>query len=509
MMKRMMSKAIRQLVILLFFLNGIVQNSIAAQDISPKREFRAVWIATVGNIDWPSKPGLSAQQQQQEFINRLDFLQRCGFNAVIVQVRPAADAFYESAFEPWSRYLTGKQGQPPFPRYDPLEFMIREAHQRNMELHAWFNPYRALVNSAVNPNPPDHATRKHPDWIIRYGTKSYFDPGNPDARNYILNVLIDVVRRYDIDALHIDDYFYPYPEKGKAFPDDASFKKYNNNLSRADWRRNNVNTFISQLNRMIKAEKPWVRFGVSPFGIWRNKSQSAEGSATRGTSCYDDLYSDVRLWLQNKWVDYVAPQLYWEHYHRVAPFDVLLPWWVDNAFGRNLYIGLGVYRMVNGSGPWSGTTEILRQIKASRDAHTGGVVMYSMASFDKIGPALADSLQHHYFKHIAIPPASPWLGDGALPPAPILNIKTERRGNVVLNWENNAYDNKELKYIVYRFSGDEIIDLENAANILAFTRQEKFTDTEASLLKNVRYVVTSLDRIGVESKPSNIVSPDS
>ncbi len=507
MKKGTISRIIRQLILALFLLNFPLQNGASAQTAAPKREFRGVWIATVGNIDWPSKPGLSAQQQQQEFINRLNFLQRCGFNAVIVQVRPAADAFYESAFEPWSRYLSGKQGQPPFPKYDPLGFMIQETHKRNMELHAWFNPYRALVNSSVNPNPPGHATRTHPEWIIRYGTKAYFDPGNPEARNYILNVLVDVVKRYDIDALHIDDYFYPYPEKGKSFPDDNSYKKYNNGLELAEWRRNNVNTFISQLNRMIKAEKPWVRFGISPFGIWRNSSQSAEGSATRGTSCYDDLYSDVRLWLENKWVDYVAPQLYWEHNHRVAPFNVLLPWWVDNAFGRNLYIGLGVYRMVSGSGPWAGSNEILRQIRATREAHANGVVMYSMSSFDKISPALADSLQNRYFNHIAIPPATPWLGDGSLPPSPLVSIKTERQ-KVVLNWENNAYSHKGLKYVVYRFAGDDIIDLENAANIMAISQQEQFIDPEGTSLKNVRYVVTSLDHLWVESKASNIVAID-
>lgn len=462
---------------------------------APKREFRGVWIATVANIDWPSRPGLSAVQQQQEFTNRLDFFKSNGFNAVIVQVRPAADAFYESPYEPWSKYLSGKQGQPPFPKYDPLTFMIQETHKRNMEFHAWFNPFRALVNSAVNPNPANHVTRTHPEWIINYGSKSYFDPGNPEARNYILKVITDVVKRYDIDGVHIDDYFYPYPEGGRDFSDAASFAKYNNNLSKADWRRNNVNIFVSQLNRMIKAEKPWVCFGVSPFGIWRNSSKSTDGSATNGISCYDDLYSDIRLWLQNKWVDYVAPQLYWEHNHKAAPFNVLLPWWANNAYGRNLYIGLGVYRMVNGRGVWSNAFEILQQIKESRQLHTEGIVMYSASSFDKIGPALSDSLRNNYFKTIALPPAMPGADKNEKLKAPDVAI-TITDGNAVLKWNGSDPD---TRYVVYRFTGNEEVDINKGENIIAFIRDPHFTDSQYAQFKNVRYVVTAFDRYGNES----------
>lgn len=487
---------------LLFLLFPLLCAAVAvhAKNIIPKRELRAVWIATVGNIDWPSRQGLSAQQQQQEFINHLNFLQRSGFNAVIVQIRPAADAFYPSPYEPWSKYLTGKQGQPPFPKYDPLEFMLHETHKRNMEFHAWFNPYRALVSSNSNPNPPGHVTREHPDWIISYGGKSYFDPGNPAAREYILKVILDVVERYDIDAVHIDDYFYPYPVAGKAFPDAATYTKYNNGLSRDDWRRENVNLFVSQLNTNIKKEKSWVKFGVSPFGIWRNSNMDPEGSATRGSSCYDELYSDVRLWIERKWVDYVAPQLYWEHGHRAAAYDILLPWWKQNAGQRQLYIGLGLYRMLNATAyPWNSPNEILQQIRDARAMNTDGFVFYSASNFSKIKPALADSLQQNYFGTIAIPPSMPWL-DKSAPAAPVLKVSASSKG-LLLQWEPNNTIKEKLRYLVYRFDEDEKIDLERAENIISLTQSTSVLDQEGN--ERYKYVVTALDRLWNESEKSN------
>jgi len=488
------------LLIILFSLLAQVTHA------TPKRELRAVWIATVGNIDWPSRQGLTAQQQQQEFINKLNFLQRSGFNAVIVQVRPAADAFYESPYEPWSRYLSGKQGQPPFPKYDPLEFMLKETHKRNMEFHAWFNPFRALVSSKSNPNPADHATRTHPNWILSYDNKSYFDPGNPEAREYILKVILDVVKRYDIDAVHIDDYFYPYPAGGREFPDATSYGRYNNGLTRAEWRRNNVNLFISQLNNSIKNEKSWVKFGVSPFGIWRNIAQDPEGSATRGSSCYDDLYSDIRLWLKNKWVDYVAPQLYWEHGHRLAAYDVLLPWWKDNSFGRNLFIGLGVYRMAGAtSGVWTKPDEILKQIREARRVEAGGVVLYSMSSFDKITTALSDSLKAPaYFGNIALPPAMPWLKRVQLTP-PVARITPSAQGSLI-QWSNSTAVGAHTKFLVYRFTGSEEVNLAKAERIIALTQSSSFLDKYANNFPGARYVVTSVDRLWNESAPSNTVS---
>jgi len=474
---------------------------------SPKRELRAAWIATVGNIDWPSKQGLTAQQQQQEFINHLNFLRNRGFNAVIVQVRPAADVFWDSDLEPWSRYLSGKQGQAPFPKYDPMEFMIKETHKRNMEFHAWFNPYRALTSTKSNPNPPSHPTKKHPEWIINYDNKAYFDPGNVNARQHIIKVIMEAVSKYDIDAVHIDDYFYPYPVAGKKFNDDASFQQYGNNSTLADWRRSNVNTFIWQLNNNIKKEKPWVKFGVSPFGVWRNIDKDPRGSNTKGaTACYDDLYSDVMHWMDKNWIDYVAPQLYWEHGHRVAPYDVLLPWWAENSQQTDLYIGLGVYRMTNAmpGTKYFGPYEILKQIEAGRKQKVQGFVMYSMISFSKIGNALADSLQYNYFGNIAIPPAFK-VPKVAQPLPPQVTAQKTSNG-VLLKWTNTANSSAlggTNKYLIYKFKEQEPIDLNQSQHIIALSSNKSFVDKEES--KGYKYVITQVDRCWNESDASNTV----
>jgi uncharacterized lipoprotein YddW (UPF0748 family) len=480
--------------------------TLSLQARSPKREFRAAWIATVANIDWPSKPGLPAEQQQQQFIRRLDELKEMGCNAVIVQVRPASDALYASKIEPWSRYLTGRQGEPPFPYYDPLAFMIEETHKRAMEFHAWFNPFRALVDSKKNPNPSDHITRRHPEWIISYGGKSYIDPGTPEAREYVIKVIMDVVKRYDIDAVHIDDYFYPYRIAGQEFGDAKSWNRCGAGFSdKGDWRRNNVNTFISTLNTSIKNEKSYVKFGISPFGVWRNASKDPEGSDTRGgQTCYDDLYSDVIKWMEKGWIDYLLPQLYWEHYHRAAPFDVLLPWWEEHSYGRHVYNGLGVYRMAGATkAPWNSPSEILWQIRDIRKVSANpGFVFYSASSFDKIPGRLKDSLKERYNRYPAIPPAMPWL-DKRAPAAPTLSVQ-HRQGKTVLKW-SPAEDEDGLRYAVYRFHGNERIDIDREDRLLSIEAGTSFTDEPAGG-KNYTYVVTALDRVWNESKPSNEAS---
>jgi len=260
----------------------------------PKYEFRGVWVATVENIDFPSSRNLSTQQQKDQFIKLLEMHKRNGMNALIVQIRPASDAFYPSQYEPWSEYLTGKQGQPPSPYYDPLEFMITETHKRGMEFHAWMNPYRAEFRVGKSSISPNHITKLHPEWFITYGNTKYFDPGNKDAQAFVVNVVRDVVRRYDVDAIHFDDYFYPYKIAGKDFNDDASYKKYGNGLSLDDWRRSNVDSIIVHLSKAIKEENPYCQFGISPFGVWRNIDKDPEGSNTKaGVTNYDDLYADI------------------------------------------------------------------------------------------------------------------------------------------------------------------------------------------------------------------------
>src|SRR5579863_741226 len=314
--------------------------------IRPKYEFRAAWVASVENIDWPSKKGLPVDSQKAEFTRLLDMHQRNGLNAVVVQIRPAADAFFPSPYEPWSEWLTGIQGQPPSPYYDPLAFMIEETHKRGMEFHAWCNPYRAVHTIGKSSITPDHITRQHPDWFVRFQKTLYFDPGKKEVQQYVTTVIRDIVRRYDIDALHFDDYFYPYEiveggGPGKDFPDNRSYALYGNGLSKGDWRRSNVDSVIVSVSKAIKEEKPHCKFGISPFAIWRNISKDPEGSNTPAAiSNYDNLYADILLWLRNGWIDYVVPQIYFEFDHPRAPYAVLVEWWARHTYGRQCYIGL-------------------------------------------------------------------------------------------------------------------------------------------------------------------------
>ncbi len=479
-----------------------------AQAQSPKREFRAAWVATVANIDWPSKQGLPAIEQQEQFTRMLDELKTLGCNAVIVQIRPASDALYASSMEPWSHYLTGRQGEPPFPFYDPLIFMIDEAHKRNMEFHAWFNPFRALVDSKKNPNPASHVTYKHPDWIISYGGKSYINPGEPEAREYVIKVITDVVKRYDIDAVHLDDYFYPYRIGGAEFGDARSYAKYGRGMTKDDWRRDNVSLFISQLNTDIKHLKPYVKLGVSPFGIWRNATKDPDGSATRGGQTdYDDLYADVMLWMRKGWVDYLLPQLYWEHHNHAAPFEILLPWWNNHSYGRHVYYGLGLYRMSGSpSGAWAGTNEISSQIRNIRNYTNTGFSFYSVSCFDKARAPIKDTIAKHYDKYPAIPPAMKWL-DSVAPAAPVVKIITDRDG-ALLKWQENNPSKETIRYIVYRFVDNEPVNLERSDRIMSVQNKTEFSDNDANHHRKCMYVVTALDRLWNESKASNVVTTE-
>lgn len=474
---------------------------------TPKREFRAAWIATVSNIDWPSKPGLPSVQQQQEFISRLDQLQQLGCNAVIVQIRPAADALYESSFEPWSRFLTGRQGQAPFPYYDPLKFMIEQTHLRNMEFHAWFNPFRALTDSKKNPNPANHVTKVHPDWLVNYGGKTLLNPGLPEAREYVIRVIMEVVRKYDIDAVHMDDYFYPYRIAGQEFGDAAAYKKYGQDFPDVgDWRRNNVNLFVASLNTNIKQIKPYVKFGISPFGVWRNQSKDPAGSPTRGGQTnYDDLYADVLLWMRKGWIDYCLPQLYWEHGHRLVAFEVLMPWWDAHSYNRHMYYGLGVYRMLgNPKGAWAGTTEIMNQLRRVRKyALNPGYALYSISNFDKITAPVKDSVSE-FNKLVAFPPQMKWLD--SIPPAPpVVRALPSPKGTLV-RWEAINPSGELLRFAVYRFVDGEPVNLEKNDKIISFSSSLEYHDAEANKFKKCTYVVTAFDRLWNESGASNITS---
>ncbi len=382
-------------------------------------EFRGVWVATVANIDFPSRKGLPVDSQKLEFIKIIDFHKANGMNAIVMQVRPAGDAFFPSQYEPWSIFLNGTQGLPPTPYYDPLEFMITECHKRGMELHAWINPYRAVFKYKENPTSPAHLTKIKPEWFLTYGDHKYFNPALPEVRQHTLRVVKDLIDRYDIDGLHMDDYFYPYKIAGKEFPDQESYEKYGNGMSLADWRRSNCDSIIKNLWDLISSHPHRVKFGISPFGVWRSLKDDPNGSnTTGGGNNYDELYADIRKWLQNGWMDYCVPQLYWELNHPTNRYDVLLDWWNNNVFGRDLYIGHGIYR-AGGKG-WKDANEIPTQINLLRKySTTQGSIYFSSKSFDRNPFGWNDSLRNKYYAAPALPPAMPWI-DNVAPQMPTL-----------------------------------------------------------------------------------------
>lgn len=385
----------------------------------PAYEFRGVWIATVDNIDWPPRNVSDPELQRAEYIRQLDMHKRNGMNAVIVQVRPAADAFYPSQYEPWSQWLTGKQGQPPVPFYDPLEFMIKEAHKRGMEFHAWCNPYRADFKIGGSSIAPTHLTKLKPNWFLDYGGKRYFDPSNNDAQNFVVTVVADIVKRYDVDAIHMDDYFYPYRIAGQEFPDGAAYMKSGSTLSKDDWRRANVDSIIRKLDSAIKKEKPFCKFGISPFGVWRNGDKDPMGSDSKaGQTNYDDLYADILLWLRKGWIDYVAPQLYLEIGNKFIAYEKMVKWWADHSYGRHVYIGHGIYRAGEKSAAWKNPEELPRQIQLLREEkNVQGSIYFSSKSFNRNPNGWNDSLQNNYYRLPAQIPPMPWLPQRVTPAA--------------------------------------------------------------------------------------------
>ncbi|PHV12528.1 glycoside hydrolase family 10 protein [Chitinimonas sp. BJB300] len=389
------------------------------------QEFRGVWVATVANIDWPSQPGLPSAQQQAEIRAILDRVVALNLNAIVLQVRPTADAIYPSALEPWSAYLTGKQGQPPQPEYDPLALWINEAHARGLELHAWFNPFRAWHRRISMPLADSHVARKQPEWVRPYGDYLWLDPGEPAAAERALAVMGDVLRRYDIDGIQIDDYFYPYPipAAGRAgargavqdFPDQATWRRYQaggGKLNRADWRRDNVNRLVEATYKLVHTEKPWVKFGISPFGIGR---PDLRPPGIVGFSQYDQLYADAELWLERGWVDYLAPQLYWPVDQPRQAFPILLASWQrTNPLGRHIWPGLNISRLDGSSSGWS-TNEITKQIEASRQpAGQSGQLHFSMRTLLQDQQAIGAALLQQSYPTPALLPSYPWLGSQRL-----------------------------------------------------------------------------------------------
>ncbi len=379
-------------------------------------EFRGAWVATVYNLDWPSKAGLPSARQQAELSGILDRAAILHLNAILLQVRPSSDALYESRIEPWSAFLSGKMGQPPSPLYDPLGWAIREAHARGLELHAWFNPFRALTTADASVD-PSHVTRRHPEWIRRYAGQLILDPGVPAVREYVMSVIMDVVRRYDVDGIHIDDYFYPYPVKDKTgaivpFPDNASWRGYldgGGQLSQGDWRRENTNRFVEGTYRAIKAEKPFVKFGISPFGIWRPR---VPPSIEARLDAYDQLYADSRRWIEQGWCDYFSPQLYWPTEPAAQSFPVLYAWWMgQNPLHRHIWPGIASERI----GPARPAQGIAAQVELTRTLDGAalpdpGQTFWDMKSLMRDAGGIDSVLRDGPYREIAAVPASRWLG---------------------------------------------------------------------------------------------------
>lgn len=475
----------------------------------PKHDLRAMWIATVVNVDWPSAPGLSAAAQQAELIDYLDLAVARNFNAVVLQVRPTADAFWPSPYEPWSTYLTGTQGADP--GYDPLAFAVEQAHRRNLAIHAWFNPYRVSMDAKLKDLAPSHPARQHPEWIVRHQGRAYYDPGIPEVRAFVIDAIMDAVAKYDIDAVHFDDYFYPYGARGKRFADAATYRAHGAGASLAAWRRANVDALITELGARIREIKPWVQLGISPFAVWRNASTDPSGSATRaGVQTYDDLYADTRTWVRQGWIDYVAPQIYWTRDFDLANYETLVRWWAAEidaarAAGHDvgLYIGEATYRAGTKDGSWRKAKELSSHLAyASRFDQVQGHIYFSAKDVRSDRKRSTSRLVKRWYSRPALQPVIGRTAGSA--PSPVAGV-TVRNGAV--QWSGT--DEQAASYAIYRIPAGSPTpcDLADGRNLVATIRRSgadmKWTDP--SPLADATYVVTAVDRNGRES--TGVVSP--
>jgi len=477
--------------------------AMAQGSVQPKREFRGAWIQIING----QFQGMGRNELQANLTRQLDKLQACGVNTVIFQVRGEADAFYRSSYEPWSRFLTGVQGQAPAPLWDPLEWMVREAHKRGMELHAWINPYRAKTKGTKT-LAPTHPYSLHPERFFSYDGLLLFDPGLQENRDYICMIVSDIVSRYDVDGIHIDDYFYPYPVAGQEIPDEATFKAHSNGITdKADWRRYNVNLLVCRLYETIHEIKPWVKFGVAPFGIYHNEGTGfVPGSKTRGLQNYDDLYADVLYWIEQGWVDYSVPQLYWEIGHKTADYETLVKWWSRHASKRPLVIGQDVERTVRAldrDNPKINQLPAKFNLQRSLPGVQGSCLWYSAAVVANTGN-FATALTKRYHRYPALQPAMPFLSELAPGKVRGLRVVTMDDGRRVLCWKpgkskKRNWETDAAAYAVYRFAKGAKADIGNPAAIVAVTRQP-FWKLPAGDGNKYTYVVTPLNRIQNEGK---------
>lgn len=505
-------KYIRMKNILYFLIINLVliANPLQSQG-NHNQEFRGVWVATVNNIDWPSEKYLTTDQQKDELIKMLDLYKSLNLNAVIFQIRPSADAFYNSKYEPWSNWLTGTNDKVPNPYYDPLAFAITETHKRGMEFHAWLNPYRAIVDYKEFQSNPNPLTYNKPEWFLNYGKNKYFDPGNPEVRKYTNKVVADIVQQYDVDAIHFDDYFYPYKIENEVFPDSLSFEKFGGKFYPEkvnDWRRDNVNQVIKELHHTIKSVKPWVQFGISPFGVWRNKDVDSKGSDTEaGQTNYDDLYADILLWLENDWLDYILPQVYWNIGHKRAGYKKIVNWWADLEDNTNLYIGHGLYRLdqkkVDRAWRKRKPNEIEKQLVLNNSIpKVKGSVYFSGKVFFNNPMGINEILKEKFYKYPILPPSI--NKERIFIPEPVFDIDTKKYTNktIRLTWKSipENEEKKAVKYLVYFFDKGEMVNTKNNAKLIDITGQN-FIDFNKKKYKKGVFVIIAVSRNNNQSNP--------
>ena len=489
----------KRLALLLLTLSVVLLCSAAA----PKREFRGAWIQAVNH----QFEGIPTAELKTELSRQLDSLASCGINTILFQVRVEADALYKSALEPWSAFLTGFQGEAPDEDWDPLQFMIDQCHSRCMELHAWINPFRAKT-AATTEFADNHQIKLHPERIIKYGDLALFDPALKENRDYICKVAADIVTRYDIDGFHIDDYFYPYPDGNRKFQDDASFRNDPRGFKdKDDWRRDNVNLFVEQLYHTVKEIKPWVKFGISPFGIYRNKSSEyPQGSETTGFENYSGLYADVLYWIEKGWMDYCIPQTYWNTGYKAADYAILAKWWSDHAGGCLMYLGQDVERTVTGKDPNHPESNQQRH-KLNLERILGGLqgnCFWPAKSVVDNPDDYRSVLASEYYTTPALQPLAVYLPSNT--PGKVRKLmRVETKDGPVLFWtapKAKKELDKAIQYVVYRFEKGQQIDLDDPRNIVAITRRSflnlPFRDGSTQYI----YVVTALNRIQRESTPA-------
>jgi len=477
----------------------------------PKHEFRGVWIATVVNIDWPKTATDGVEKEKADYLEILETYKKLNYNAVIVQVRSVGDALYPSELAPWSRFLTGKEGQAPNPYYDVLAWMIEEAHKRGFEFHAWLNPYRATFDLNKQQLSPNHDIFKHPEWMIEYGGKIYYDPALPEVQEHLTKVVKEVVDKYDIDAIHFDDYFYPYTVPGKTFNDTASYKKYGGGLSLGDWRRANVSNFVHTISTMIKTSKPWVQFGISPFGVWRNKSVDPKGSETQSTANYDDLYADPILWMDQKWIDYIAPQLYWSMNNPRASYSKLVKWWSENSNNTAIYIGHASYKIRgDGDKSWNFATEIPNQVDFARSfKNVGGSAYFSSKWFMDKNFDVVRLLAENQYKYPALPAAVPNLKHIVIDIPVVNEFQKDSTNKYVFNIKSPL--NTQVRYMVI-YGGENVsnVDINDPSKIVDKIAVNQYDGTivfsiPAEKMKQYKAcAVTFIDYFANESTPTAI-----